>query len=88
MGGENRELTPEVGFVAHSTMASLLVALGVTTPLHAVCGDLAPSFVRGDRAFNQAAFLSGYRDPGDCRPTHEVICHLFNEIAGLCLDRL
>jgi len=61
MGGENRVLTPEVGFVAHVIVGEgLYVAFRVTlTPRH-VGGDLATTPPLGDGFLKQLALLTIY----------------------------
>ena len=79
VGGENRVLTPEVRVFAHGVVGEgLYVALGVALLPRHVGGELAPTLPLGDGFFEEIALLTIYREPGDCCPTHVVVCHSFN----------
>jgi hypothetical protein len=72
-------LTTEVGVFAHRIVGEgLHVAFRVVTPPRKICGDLAASLLLGDGIFEQVALLVVHREAGDCRPTHVIVCHIFN----------
>ena len=87
VGGENCVLTAEVGIFAYRLVCEgLHVALGVTLPPREVCGDLATLLPLGDDFFEQVALFAINREAGDCRPTHVVVCHVFNVALWLFTD--